>query len=143
MWYYLNYTDESLHRSFSVSFDPKDGCSVSAVGISRAEVEKLPLHVLTGKVVRLYRNYPNMGDNGILCDVQFNRDGRDCLIGVAVATLDRVKGIPKIGAGVRVAHHGPEVDYIFVGSRSLYLESMIFTDNGKQAAPPDGDRPSK
>src|SRR5688572_15661366 len=35
VWHYLNYTDDSLHRSFSVSFDPRTGCSVSQVEIFR------------------------------------------------------------------------------------------------------------
>lgn len=142
VWHYLDYTDDSLHRRFSVWFDPKAGCSVSEVEISRSEIEKAPLLVLTAKVIQVIPNYPEEGANGFLCSVQFKRDGREFTSGVAVATLDRVKGSPKIGATIRVEHRGPELDCIFVGPRSLYLESMAFTDDSEPVAPSDGAKRS-
>lgn len=142
VWHYLSYTDDALHRSFSVWFDPKTGCSLSKVAVSRAEIEKLPLRVSTGKVIHVYPDYPSKGGDGFLCDVQFHRDGRDIGIGVAVATSKRVNGRPEIGATIRVEYRGQESDTIFVGERSLYLESMVFTGNGEKSAPANGDKPS-
>jgi hypothetical protein len=111
--------------------------------ISRPEVEKSPLVVWTGKVIQVSPNYPTESDDGFLGSVQFNHDAREVTMGVAVATLDRVKGSPKTGATIRVDHRGPELDYIFVGARSLYLESMVFTDDGEPPAPPGGSKPAE
>lgn len=142
VWHYLYYTDDSLHRSFAVWFDPEAGCSVSKQAISRAELEKSPLLVSTGKVIDVYRDYPEKGGEGFLCTVRFKQDAQDLTLGVAVATLDRVKGKPRIGATVRVEQRGPGPDYIFLSAHALYLESMVFTDNGDNPLS-EGGRPSK
>lgn len=142
VWHYLDYTDESLHRSFAVWFDPEAGCSVSKQAISRAELEKSPLLVSTGRVIDFHPDYPEKGDEGFLCHVRFKHETRDFTIGLAVAALDRVKGNPKVGATVRVEHRGPGPDYIFLGAHALYLESMVFSDNGDNP-PSEGGKPSK
>jgi hypothetical protein len=144
VWHYLCYTDDSLHRSFAVWFDPEAGCSVSKLEISRAELAKSPLVVSTGKVIDVYPDYPEKGGEGFYCTVRFKQDARDVTLGeaVAVATLDRVKGKPKIGATVRVEQRGPGPDYIFLGAHALYLESMVFSDKGENP-PSEGGKPSK
>ncbi|MES2924333.1 MAG: hypothetical protein V4819_22470 [Verrucomicrobiota bacterium] len=141
VWHYLDYTDDSLHRSFSVWFDPKAGCSVSQVELSRKEIAKSPLLVSIGEVLLVYPNYPEKGSNGFLCDVRFKDDRGELMIGVAVETLDRVKGAPEIGATIRVEHRGGAPDYIFVSAHSLYLESMVFTNHGKQVSPSEEGKP--
>jgi hypothetical protein len=124
VWSYLDYTDESQSFSFSVTFDPKMGCSVSASQTLRSEVMKHPKQVAMGTVRAVNWDYPTKGGNGFLCDVQFD-DGP--LIGVAVSDRRRVKGEPEREARVRVEHYGPVGQYIFVGGNSLFLESMEFT----------------
>ncbi len=105
VWCYLSFTNDSLHQAFSVSFDTKTSCSVSQVEISREELKKSPLHVSTGTVLMVYRDYPTKGGEGFLCDVRFNRDVQDITIGVSVGTLDRVKGTPQVGESIRVEKH--------------------------------------
>ncbi|MGJ8645052.1 MAG: hypothetical protein ACSHX9_16745 [Luteolibacter sp.] len=143
VWHYLDYTNDSLHRSFSVWFDPEARCYVSKVEILRSEIEKLPLLVSKGKVLGVYPDYPKKGGKGFLCHVRFDLEDRDFKISVAVANLDRVKGSPIIGANVEVQHRRMDMNYIFIGSQSLYLESMIFTDDGEMLRPPDGDNEPK
>lgn len=144
VWHYLHFTDDSLHRSFAVWFDPEAGCSVSKQAISRAELAKSQLLVSTGKVIDVYRDYPEKGGEGFYCTVRFKQEARDFTVGVAVvvATLDRVKGKPKIGATVRVEQRGPGPDYIFLDAHALYLESMVFSENGDNP-PSEGGKPSK
>jgi hypothetical protein len=124
VWSYLDYTDEAQSFSFSVTFDPKAGCSVSASQTLRSDVMKYPKQVAMGTVRTVYPDYPTKGGNGFLCNVQFD-DGP--LIGVAVSNRTRVKGEPEPGTRLRVEHYGPAGQYIFVGGNSLFLESMEFT----------------
>ena len=131
VWHYLSYTDDAVHRSFTVSFDSKAGCFVSPIEVSREEVEKSPLVVSTGTVIDVFQNYPDKDGNGFLCHVRFNTDGREFMIGVAVATLERVTGTPEVGASIRVEHRRAEMNYIFIGLSSLNLESISFKKAGE------------
>jgi hypothetical protein len=124
VWSYVDYTDEERHVSFSVIFDPKAGCSVSAEQILRTDILKYQKRVDTGTVRSVYRDDPAKGGDGFLCDVQF--DGGP-LLGVAVRNRTRVKGEPEPGARIRIEHYSPAFQCIFLGRNSLFLESMDFT----------------
>ena len=124
VWPYLDYTDESRSFLFLVTFDPKEGCSVSASQTLRSDVMKRPKQVAIGTIRAVYRDYPTKGGDGFLCNVQFD-DGP--LIGVAVSNRTRVKGEPEPGSRIRVEHYGPVGLYIFVGGNSLFLDSIEFT----------------
>lgn len=127
VWHYLSYTDDSIHRSFSVSFDPDEGCAVSHSEILRKDREKLPLLVSTGIVMDAPLPYPDRHDKGFLCTVQLNDSNRNIIVGLGVADLNRVKGTPAPGATVRLEFRSITGQYIFTGARSLDLESIIFT----------------
>jgi hypothetical protein len=67
VWSYVDYTDESQSVSFSMTFDPKAGCSVAASRALRSDVMKNPRKVVVGTVRAVYRDYPTEGGNGFLC----------------------------------------------------------------------------
>jgi len=135
VWTYLTHTDDSLHRSFSIWFDPETGCSVSKVEVFRSEIEKTPLLSLRGEFIQVTsRNNPEKEDEGFSCLVRFNRFGRDFIIGVAVAELDRVKGTPEIGAAIRMDHYDNKFNFNFRGVAALYLESIVLTADGERGA---------
>jgi hypothetical protein len=127
IWHYLNYTDDSLHRSLSVWFDPKLGCSVNQVELARTDIEKLPLLVIEGKVMGGINKNPDNQNQEYILNVTFNREGKEIPIGFAFKLSDRIKGKPQDGANVRVEYRDEKMDFIFLGSRALYLESVTFT----------------
>lgn len=69
VWTYLNYLDDSHYCGFTITLDPKQGCSFSATHQTRQEIDKKPLLVTTGKVLR---TYPYTGEKNLrlLCDIQ-------------------------------------------------------------------------
>jgi hypothetical protein len=125
VWTYLNYLDDSHHYEFKITLDPKEGCSFSATHLTRQEIEKKPLLVTTGTVLR---SYPYEKNLRFLCDIQIKDGERESSTTVAVENLNRVKGEPKPGAKIRIEHRGIDGLFFFFGSYTLSLESITFTN---------------
>lgn len=88
----------------------------------------MPLSVEEGIVIDVVQGFPGKGGKGFTCVVRFDRDGKQAILGAAVDSLERVKGVPKKGAKIRIEHHGELFNLIFTGRQSLFLESMTFTE---------------
>jgi len=132
VWTYLNYLDDSQYCGFTITLDPRKGCSFSATHKTRQEIAKKPLLVSSGTVLQTTA-YPDDEKLGFICLVRIENGEREMTVSVIVDKLDRVTGEPKPGAKIRIEHHGTDGLFMFVGHGSLLLESITFTNAARPA----------
>lgn len=141
LWHYYNFIDDSEYRRFTIAFNRENECEVIIDETTRAEVEKLPLIISTGKVIdTIPNNNPEKGNNSFLCHVEFDQKSGGYTIGVSSKFNHRVTGIPEAGATIRIEHRTKDMNYIFLSKQELYLHSITFTKPEKEAVVPSGNK---